>query len=405
MLMLKSLLICFFSIISLISISQNNNQENLLRLNNCDSTLSSLELLKLIIENRTEENLSRNDSLFDKFQKLEKDSLFTELEAKSSKHLEKNPLSLTASYYYTISLLRQNKRDNLRCNWDRTQLIHRAIETFGNGSKSSPYILTELSDAKTLIIMYQKEGTKVNSFEIQKPFTLAHVSFPNGKNDIVYFDFRSDLSIREINFNYKRDFEFYLSESKNSESNYHYNSLLERFQKNDQSLKKNEIIALMIGFTNNKNYFPYKNLDKERTLMNLVHEKEYKKALKQCREFLKTNPLNFTALMEEGFSLMKIKDNRNLFPSIQSKMLVEAILWSGNGSKKHPYFVLSPIDGQTIIKYIFGGNIGTMGSGGDSNGYFLDMLEFVKEGEDSRTLYFNIEHAMNNSEFNKQLKK
>lgn len=84
-------------------------------------------------------------------------------------------------------------------------------------------------------------------------------------------------------------------------------------------------------------------------------------------------------------------------------MIVDAILWSGTGSNTHSYFVLSPIDGQTIISYIFGENIGTMGSGDDSNGYFLDMLDMEKEGQETKTLYFNIDHAVNNSEFKKQI--
>lgn len=58
-----------------------------------------------------------------------------------------------------------------------------------------------------------------------------------------------------------------------------------------------------------------------------------------------------------------------------------------------PYFVLSPLDGQTLITHVFGASIGSMGSGSDPNGYFLDMLEIVEEGKESRTLCFNIDHA------------
>ena len=84
-------------------------------------------------------------------------------------------------------------------------------------------------------------------------------------------------------------------------------------------------------------------------------------------------------------------------------MVVDAVLWSGDGSPSHPYFVLSPIDGQTIISYIFGGSIGKMASGHDSNGYFLDILEMEHEGHQPIMLYFNIDHAT--KELDKQIEK
>lgn len=46
-----------------------------------------------------------------------------------------------------------------------------------------------------------------------------------------------------------------------------------------------------------------------------------------------------------------------------------------------------------------------MGSGGDSNGYFLDILEMEREGDESVTLYFNIDHAMNSSSIGKKIDK
>lgn len=94
---------------------------------------------------------------------------------------------------------------------------------------------------------------------------------------------------------------------------------------------------------------------------------------------------------------MKINSEKTQFPSFFSRQVVDAILWSGDGSYNSPYFVLSPIDGQTIIKYIFGESIGTMGSGSDKNGCFLDILEMNTEKE-SITQYFIIEHTIKNSQ-------
>ena len=393
-------------LISLISFGQSNDSDLQVRYEKCDSTLTDYEIMDLIFRFRDISKLKENDRLLEDMRKLEKDSLFEEIESKCSKLLKENPVNLTASYYYTISLLRQNKKDNLKTSWDKTQMIYSAIKRFGEGTENSPFYITDLNDAKAMISFYWEEGTKVDStIQTGNGHFNFYITNAKGANEIMSFDFNEKTSIREVFFDYHRDFQYYLSESSKTGSRYNYDVLLKRFQNEDKSIKKNEIIALMIGFTNNQNYHPYKNVDIEREIMELVSDKDYNKALKQCEELLKTNPLNFTALMEEGFSLWKINDDRSYFPSVRSRMVVDAVLWSGTGSYSHPYFVLSPIDGQTIISYIFGGNIGRMGSGDDSNGYFLDILDMEKEGRETITLYFNIEHAINNSEFMKQIDK
>lgn len=381
-------------LISIFSFGQSKDSNLLDRYEKCDSMLTDFEIMDLIFGFRDISKLNENDGFLEDIQKLEKDSLFKDIESKCSSILKKNPLNLTASYYYTISLLRLDKKEKLKTSWDKTQMIYSAIKRFGEGTEYSPFYITDLNDAKALIYLYWEEGTKVDSIiKTRNGLFNFYITNAKGVNEKISFDFNETTTIRELFFDYHRDFKYYLSESLKPESKYYYETLLKRFQNDDKSIKKNEIIALMIGFTNNQNYHPYKNVDIEREIMGLVSDKDYKKALKQSEGLLKTNPLNFTALMEEGFSLWKIKNDRSYFPSVKSKMVVDAVLWSGTGSYSHPYFVLSPIDGQTIIWYIFGGSIGTMGSSDDSNGYFLDMLEMEKEGKESRTLYFNIDHA------------
>ncbi len=393
-------------LISLVSFGQSKNSELLERYVKGDSTLTDFEIMDLIFEFRDISKLKENDGLLEEMQKLEKDNLFEEIERKCSIIINKNPLNLTASHYYTISLLRLDKKENLKNSWDKTQMIYSAIKRFGEGADNTPYYITDLNDAKAMIFLYWEEGAKFDSTnQTGNGLFNYYITNSKGVNEKISFDFNEATSIREVYFDYRRDFQYYLSESSKPESIYNYEMLLKRFQIEDKSIKMNETIAMMIGFTNNQNYYPYKNAAIEREIMGLVGDKEYKKALKQSEQLLKTNPFNFTALMEEGFSLMKIKDDRTYFPSTKSKMVVDAVLWSGAGTYSNPYFVLSPIDGQTIIRNIFGENIGIMGSGYDLNGYFLDMLDIEKEGRETITLHFNIDHAMNNSEFKKQIDK
>ncbi len=65
-------------------------------------------------------------------------------------------------------------------------------------------------------------------------------------------------------FNYSKDYNTILSQSKDSTSNFFYPKLLERFQKNDSTLTNKDVLSLMIGFTANEYYKPYKNTEKEK---------------------------------------------------------------------------------------------------------------------------------------------
>ncbi|WP_123910393.1 DUF4919 domain-containing protein [Flavobacterium covae] len=208
---------------------------------------------------------------------------------------------------------------------------------------------------------------------------------------ILFFFSFSNISYGQ-EFDYNRDFKEILKENQNKSSKLYFKTLLDRFEKNDSTLTNYEVIALQIGFTDNEYYKPYENLDKEREILKLIKDKEYEKAIQISDDFLKSNPLNLTALMEKGFAFMKLKKDNTEFHKEKTKKILRSIFWSGDGTIEKPYFVLSPIDSQTLIKYIMGGTIGKMGSGRDKNKNFVDILEMIKD-EKSITKYFIIEHA------------
>lgn len=197
----------------------------------------------------------------------------------------------------------------------------------------------------------------------------------------------------QSDFDYKRDFERILKQSLDSSNNYYYPHLLERFERNDSSLTHAELLALQIGFTGSPNYKPYKTVDAEREIKTLIANKDYSAAFNACNDLLATNPLNLTALMEKSFSNIKLEKDSAEFHREKVMKVIGSIIKSGSGTVESPSFVLGPIDGQTVITIVFGASIGTMGSGADPNGYFLDMLEVIKEGREPRTMCFNIDHA------------
>ena len=78
---------------------------------------------------------------------------------------------------------------------------------------------------------------------------------------------------------------------------------------------------------------------------------------------------------------------------------MHAMYNSGEGtSPDSAFFSLGPADGQNFIRKLLQSSIGVMGSGRDSHGNFVDILEMVWEDNEtgekrSRTLYFQIQHA------------
>jgi hypothetical protein len=68
--------------------------------------------------------------------------------------------------------------------------------------------------------------------------------------------------------------------------------------------------------------------------------------------------------------------------------------FSGNGkSKETPIYSLGPADGQDYIYKYLGATIGSMGSGYDNNGNFIDILEAKFSDGKAVTYYFIIQHA------------
>jgi hypothetical protein len=68
--------------------------------------------------------------------------------------------------------------------------------------------------------------------------------------------------------------------------------------------------------------------------------------------------------------------------------------FSGDGTTiETPAFALGPADGQDFIYKVVDADIGTMGSGRDKNGNFIDILEAKFENGKRMNLYFIIQHA------------
>ncbi len=217
-------------------------------------------------------------------------------------------------------------------------------------------------------------------------------------------------------FDYNIHFDSICELTQSKKSEYNYNKLVTRFNKADSTLTSKEILFLMIGETQKKNYLPYEWIEIEREIIELVNQKNYQEALSKCNDLLNTSPLNFTALMQKAF-ILSMGEQDSTAKSIANFKFVkvlDAILLSGEGTINSPIFVLSPFDGQIITQLIFGLKTGTMNSFEDSNGNFLDGIEIISQKDDEPNIYmyFVIDHSVTKmfnqnilNKFEKQLKK
>lgn len=200
----------------------------------------------------------------------------------------------------------------------------------------------------------------------------------------------------QTNFNYKRDFAKILARTQDPQDALAYDKLLTRFQAVDTTLTDFEVLALMIGYTDKPEFMPYAYLSTERELYKLNAERKYQEALDKGLEFLKTHPVSLKALFEVYYSYKKLDQLDKGMPYFaQGKRILLAMYFSGDGkSIDEPTFALGPADGQDFIYKFVGADIGTMGSGHDKNGDFIDMLQAKFDDGETLQLYFIIEHAV-----------
>ena len=201
------------------------------------------------------------------------------------------------------------------------------------------------------------------------------------------------IAIGQTSFNYKDDFKKVLAKTKDQNDNLSFDKLLKRFTSNDTTMTNFEVLALLIGFTDKPEFKPYADLDKEREIYKLNGEGKFQEAIDSASKFLEKHPVNQQAIIEISYSYHKLenKDSSDLY-MYQFRRIMKAMDFSGDG-KKIPIFALGPADGQNYIRKYLSAKTGSMGSGSDKNGNFLDILEAKYKDGFSESLNFIIQHA------------
>ena len=197
----------------------------------------------------------------------------------------------------------------------------------------------------------------------------------------------------QTTFNYKNDFKKVLAKTKDKDNNLSYDKLLKRFTANDSTLTDFEVLALLIGFTGKPEFKPYSDLSKEREIYRLNGEGKFQEALDSATKFLNKHPVSQQAIIEISYSYYKLGNtDKSDFYMYQFRRIMKAMDFSGDG-KETPIFALGPADGQNYIRKYLAAKIGSMGSGSDKNGNFLDILEAKYKDGTSESLHFIIQHA------------
>jgi hypothetical protein len=212
---------------------------------------------------------------------------------------------------------------------------------------------------------------------------------------ILFFALVTLGSFAQNSFNYSSDFKKVLARTKDPENILSYDKLFKRYWANDTTLQDFEVLALMIGFTDKPQYKPYQDISIEREIYKLNGEGKFKESLDSGLKFINTHPLCVKTLFEIAYSYHKIgKEDSVQFYIYKGRRIFKAMLFSGLGKDPEtPTFALGPADGQDYIRKFVGAGIGTMGSGRDKEGNFLDILEAKFDDGTSMKLYFIIEHA------------
>jgi hypothetical protein len=205
---------------------------------------------------------------------------------------------------------------------------------------------------------------------------------------------------QEFAFHYSTDFPKVLTQTQDSLNPLHFAKLLSRFSVNDTSLTDFDILALLIGFTPDREFRPYAYLSTERKIYALNGSGEYRQALATCDSFLVHVPVSQTALIEKAYAFHKLgmPDSASYY-GWRHYRIMQAMGRTGDGlTPETAIFSLGPTDGQNYIVKYLGGDIETMGSGTDKNGNFVDILHYTADDTpkdaQSVAMYFQIQHAV-----------
>jgi hypothetical protein len=217
----------------------------------------------------------------------------------------------------------------------------------------------------------------------------------NIKENIAFSSFGSpDISSHPKAKKYKEvcKFDDLIALALDKTSPYYYPTLLARFE-NDNALSDHELYMLLLGFTQEKSFNPYTAICDE--VIDLNENGQFDLAIEKAKEHLKTNPLLPGLHKQLMFSYRK-KGNFAEADRCQKKVqqILDAMLYTGDGSCKAPYIVFWVQAENLLIPYLGYKKTGVM-----INGFCADQISESVETTHKTTnekteIHFNITPIM-----------
>lgn len=195
-------------------------------------------------------------------------------------------------------------------------------------------------------------------------------------------------------FDYKRDFKPFLEQSQDRQSPLYYQKLLIRYLDRDTTLTNMEMMALLIGFTEDPHYKPFEDMEPEKEIFDLNEEGNYDDCIIKSRKYLQTHPLSLRVNKEISYAYFqkKMQDSADYYMDLVEKIM-NAMIYSGTGKKPfQPIFSLGLADGEYFIPNI-GLKVLDKDTDWNDNNQFLEIIKASKSGDDEIMYYFVIEHA------------
>ncbi|MGQ3012945.1 MAG: DUF4919 domain-containing protein [Flavobacteriales bacterium] len=210
---------------------------------------------------------------------------------------------------------------------------------------------------------------------------------------LLFFTFCTAASAQKP-FDYAKDFRSIKDQVLTIGGPLEYDSLLARFQRADTTMPSSNVLALMIGFTAQPAYKPYKVLDDELRINKLNMADDYKKALAVSDSFLRSYPLSMKVIFERmvAFNALKQADSANYYAN-QVRMLRDAMYDSGSiFDKEGAAFALAPLDGRYFLLAL-GYETVNVSYVSDYMRHRIEVIEIQNDRGSPVSFYFNIQHA------------
>jgi hypothetical protein len=197
-------------------------------------------------------------------------------------------------------------------------------------------------------------------------------------------------------FIYQTDFKKILEQAQERESPLYYQKLLIRFLDRDSTLSNPEVLALLIGYTEDSHFKPFEDMETEQEIFDLNEERKYEEALAKAKNYLQTHPLSLRVLKEASFCyyVKEMQDSADYYMDLVDKIM-NAMTYSGSGKKPDvPMFALGLADGEYYVQNI-GLKVTNRDTDWNKHNQFIEIVEASKNEDDKIRYFFVIQHAKN----------